>query len=153
MPGSHKITLFLAGCADRLGSIVVDATYQEIGACIVPDGSNHDNFKQRVKVPLFTLQHILEQNRIVTGDIVLKIDCEGCEYDLILAANDEVLQLFSHIMIEYHYGYRSLKQKLENCGFKLSITKPHAHKRDYLYEFPEDKWMYVGHIYAQRNTK
>ena len=40
-------------------------------------------------------------------------------------------------------------QKLQNCGFDVSITKPVAHRRDYLYEFSEDKWMYNGYIYAQ----
>lgn len=147
---SHKINLILAGCAQRPGSIAIDANYQEIGACIIIDTSNTDNSNQSINVPLLTIENILEQNRVSAEDIVLKMDCEGCEYDVILSTSNEVLRLFSHILIEYHYGYTSLKQKLESCGFKLSITKPLAHKRDYLYEFPEDEWMYTGRIYAQR---
>lgn len=149
---ANKIDLHLAGCSSTSGTIVVNATYQEIGACIIT-GSKRDDSKNGISIPLLTLQEIRDRGRVVSGDAILKIDCEGCEYDVILSANKEVLRLFSHILIEYHYGYRRLMQKLQNCGFEVSITKPVAHRRDYLYEFSEDKWMYNGYIYAQRKCQ
>jgi Methyltransferase FkbM domain len=55
---------------------------------------------------------------------ILKIDCEGCEYDLILNASSEDLRTFTHIQIEYHSGYQDLKLKLEQYGFEVTCTKP-----------------------------
>jgi len=28
------------------------------------------------------------------------------------------------MMIEYHYGYKNLKEKLERSGFRISVTRP-----------------------------
>jgi len=55
---------------------------------------------------------------------ILKVDCEGCEYDLILNASIDDLSKFSHIQIEYHFGYQNLKTRLEECGFEVTCTKP-----------------------------
>jgi len=55
---------------------------------------------------------------------ILKVDCEGCEYAFILNASHEDLNRFSHIQIEYHFGYQNLKTKLEDCGFEVSYTQP-----------------------------
>ena len=55
---------------------------------------------------------------------ILKIDCEGCEYDLILNASCDDLEKFTHIQIEYHFGYQNLKTKLEECGFEVRRTRP-----------------------------
>ena len=55
---------------------------------------------------------------------ILKIDCEGCEYDLIMSASRDDLTKFSHIQIEYHFGYQSLKSRLEACGFEVTCTRP-----------------------------
>lgn len=54
----------------------------------------------------------------------LKIDCEGCEYDVILSASCDTLSNFTHIQIEYHHGYQNLKRKLEECGFQVQVTQP-----------------------------
>ena len=54
---------------------------------------------------------------------VLKIDCEGGEYDMIL--NAKRLKAYDQIMLEYHHGYLNLKGKLEGLGFKLNIGRPH----------------------------
>ena len=57
-------------------------------------------------------------------NLVLKMDCEGCEYESILKCPDSVLKRFQRICIEYHYGYQNLKARLEECGFETSMTDP-----------------------------
>ena len=54
---------------------------------------------------------------------LLKMDCEGSEYGIILSSGDDVLCRFSAIILEYHYGYLNLKARLEAAGFKVSILK------------------------------
>ena len=58
------------------------------------------------------------------------------------------LAKFSHIHIEYHYGYKNLIQRLEKCGFKVSLLR-----RPILNFNPETKKkMYIGDIFAIRKT-
>ena len=65
--------------------------------------------------PFLSLEELFKMYSIVPD--VLKLDCEGCEYDIILNANNRLLRTFDVILIEYHYGYRNIIKKLINCGF------------------------------------
>jgi FkbM family methyltransferase len=73
-----------------------------------------------IKVKMYTLSSLIREFRIAKGSI-LKMDCEGCEYDALLSAKPEDLKLFGQIIIEYHNGYRELKKALENSRFKVTI--------------------------------
>jgi methyltransferase FkbM-like protein len=69
----------------------------------------------------------LNQYALASDDpVILKMDCEGCEYEVILSADEHTLQKFDLVMIEYHYGYgyKNLKQKLERSGFKVRLLAP-----------------------------
>lgn len=73
-----------------------------------------------------TLDDIVSFYNIQRG--LLKVDCEGCEYDVILSSDSNCLSRFERIQIEYHYGYKNLKRKLESCGFHTRITEPRYFK-------------------------
>jgi len=75
--------------------------------------------KERVKV--YTLDSLVSMFDIENA--ILKVDCEGCEYETILTTRLEILKLFNQIVIEYHNGYWRLKRVLEEAGFK-TIIKP-----------------------------
>jgi len=116
---SDTISLILAGCSNKREKINIDPTYQS-GIL-----SKLEDFRVGIEVPLLTLKDILgDYNLRRDGSLILKMDCEGCEYETILSADDNTLQVFSHIMIEYHYGYKNLKEKLERSGFRVSVTRP-----------------------------
>jgi len=116
---AEKIIILLAGCSAKNGFITINPNYQ----------SNHESklveFQDGKQIPLFTIEDLFNQYNIPHGSI-LKMDCEGCENDIINSASKEILQRFSHIQIEYHSGYKTLKEKLEKCGFSVSITGPVA---------------------------
>jgi FkbM family methyltransferase len=116
---SDKITVLLAGCSSRSGHIIVDPNYDS-GV-----DSKLGEFNQGVKIPLLTLENIID-NYNIPKDSILKMDCEGCEYESILTASNMIFERFNNIIIEYHHGYKNLKNKLEECGFKVSIKKPTA---------------------------
>lgn len=80
------------------------------------------NFKNGVLIEIETLEKIIKQFKITNG--IMKIDCEGSEYEFILNADIKSLRKFQQILIEYHYGYRNLVKKLESSGFKVKITRP-----------------------------
>jgi FkbM family methyltransferase len=152
-----EITLLVGGCNGKQGSTVVDRRHQGIGAYVM--GKNNDDNNNSIidsntiRIPLLTLEDILDNSKDLSNDIILKIDCEGCEYDVILSADRNMLRRFSHILIEYHYGYRSIVRKLKNAGFEISKTRPIARpRRDYLYGPLDEKWFYSGYIYAKRTS-
>jgi len=65
-------------------------------------------------------------NRIAGHDILLKLDCEGGEYDVLLNALPEHLTRINEIMMEIHTdlhpkhkGKEVIMQVLEEAGFKL----------------------------------
>ena len=78
---------------------------------------------------------------------VLKMDCEGCEYNLLKEDND-TLKKFKRIQIEYHYGYEKLKEKLEDAGFTVTYSKP---VESYNKDAPAQN-MLIGYIYAKSNV-
>jgi len=80
------------------------------------------NIKDLNKRSLITLKGIIEKYKMIPS--ILKMDCEGCEYDVILSASCSTLVNFTHIQIEYHHGYENLKKKLEACGFRVKVTEP-----------------------------
>ena len=131
---SNKIQILLAGCSFESGFLKIDPK-NELGirTRLVPSKNGYN-------VQLMTLEQIMDMNDM--DPAVLKIDCEGCEYDVILTSSKNILRKFSHLIIEYHYGYKNLKDKLEKCGFKVSITEP---------RYTLDTKMYLGYLYAIRN--
>lgn len=97
------------------------------------------------EVQILSLKKILKDNNI--DDAILKMDCEGCEYNLINEDND-TLRKFKMMQIEYHYGYEKLKTKLEGAGFTVTYTEP----RTYLNKDAEEHKMSLGYIYAKLDS-
>ena len=128
---SNKIHLIHAGCSSESRMMTINPnTESGIRARL-------DESKEGMKIPIITLKEIL--NDIGGETAVLKIDCEGCEYEVILKASKSLLQKFCNIIIEYHYGYKNLKKKLEDCGFQVTVTEP---------RYTLDTKMYIGFLYA-----
>jgi hypothetical protein len=95
------------------------------------------------------LEGILNENNLISdSSMILKMDCEGCEYEPILSTNESTLRKFSHIMIEYHFGYKNLEEKLEKCGFEVSVTRPQIYW-DSTDQFDEIKFAEV-YLFAER---
>jgi FkbM family methyltransferase len=133
---TSKIILLQAGVGPKDESILVDPSYEGTGQPLKVSASG-----ETVKV--ISLQSIIENYKIQSA--VLKMDCEGCEYDAILSASESTLKRFSRMQIEYHYGYRDICQKLKQIGFEVSVKKP-TYQRN---EYAKNKHMYVGYIYAE----
>jgi methyltransferase, FkbM family len=85
-----------AGLASKPGKICIEdvsveatsATYHGSGNCINA-------------VPAVTLSELISRFNIDVGNAVLKMDCEGCEYDVILNDYGHV-RLFRELILEYH---------------------------------------------------
>jgi FkbM family methyltransferase len=135
---SDTVTLLLAGCAAKRGYITIDPHHNSNVATGIHD-NKADVSGHGIRIPLLTLENILTKAG-TPGDLVLKMDCEGCEYESILNSSRELLRRFSHIQLEYHRGYTNLKDKLEKNGFTVSLNHP-------IKSGP----LYIGYIQAKRN--
>lgn len=135
----HTVILLNEGCGKEISHITIKENYKNYNNTELRKFSSGKNIK------ITTLDEIIKDFNINNGAI-LKMDCEGCEYGIILNSPDSVLKKFSQIQIEYHYGYLNLKEKLESSGFTIRNTHPK-------YNFnaaAENQQMFIGMLYAGR---
>lgn len=122
---SDKISILLAGAGAEIGTITIDPNYESSMR------SKLKSFDHGVAIPIITLEKIIADNEI--SNAVLKIDCEGCEYDIMESASSKTLQKFDYIHVEYHAGYKFLKSKLQNSGFKIVNLKVDDAKNGHIF--------------------
>lgn len=130
---SNKIDLVMGAISNRGGVIKIDTEREGMH---VLEASN-----MGVEVPLMTLEQILDRYDIKSA--VLKMDCEGCEYPSILSSSKETLRRFTDIQIEYHDGFKNIKEKLEMSGFNVSVFTPFSKSQR------NGKIKYLGYLYAE----
>ncbi len=70
------------------------------------------------EVPAVTLGELIEKYNIQPSETILKMDCEGCEYDVIM--NDyEHVRLFRELVFEHHAG--PVKYNLGELTSRLAV--------------------------------
>jgi len=67
---------------------------------------------------------------------VAKIDCEGCEYDIIKFLKDRI---YDEIVMEYHSDYRPLTKKLMELGYRVRVLKKVSSIHGIIYAYDPDK--------------
>ena len=146
----EKIELVMESCSSQEGKITIDTS---------SGGSVDDIIKETktgFEIPLTTLEGIIKKYNI-PKDSILKMDCEGCEDEIISSVTNEVINHFSNIQIEYHNGYQEIKDKLEKCGFNVHVSKPISSNvlgnlvsRFSNKPISRKKIGYVGFVYAEK---
>jgi FkbM family methyltransferase len=96
-------------------SIVISAEEERAGQLMAS--------QKGIKIRMASLDKITRRTGVTSG-AVLKMDCEGAEYDLILNASTRTLHSYSQIMIEYHHGYKDLVKRLREEGFNVRYKRP-----------------------------
>lgn len=111
----HKISLIHGAMSNKKEKIRIDEN--NVG----PTGRTLSSKTNGIEIQTFTLDEIIPENE---DNLILKMDCEGCEYQTILETDNKILAKFETIMLEYHFGYQNLKSKLESAGFHVNTTGP-----------------------------
>ncbi len=80
------------------------------------------------------LDRIIKENP--NSPLVLKIDCEGSEYDIFESLNETLLKPVSCILLEWHKkGPKEIAEKLKSNGFSLLSFNPQSKKVGMIYAF------------------
>jgi hypothetical protein len=75
-------------CLENIDNLETIVTYHRPGDCINA-------------VPAVTLSELISRFAVNLDNVMLKMDCQGCEYDVIL--NDyEHIRMFKELVFEYH---------------------------------------------------
>ena len=95
------------------------------------------SFRALSNVPVISLDDLLERFQIERPSL-LKLDCEGAEYEILMNASDTTLRRLRHIVMEYHIGLNSqspqaLARFLNEKGFETVILPPRSEEDGYLY--------------------
>lgn len=134
--GINNITLLNAGYGKDSNIIVAQRKFSFNGSSLI-------NSMEGREIQIISLKSLIKKYNL--KNIVIKMDCEGCEYTL-LDEEDAVFEKLEMIQIEYHYGYEELVKKLKRCGFDVKYTEPRKSYNPYA----ENTHMYIGFIYAKK---
>jgi len=96
-----------------------------------------------LRVPATTLGRAFERHGITRCDL-LKIDCEGAEFEIVLGLEPRILQRIARIVLEYHdhvtaHTHEELVRFLEAHGFAV-IARPNP------------AWRELGFLYAENQA-
>lgn len=143
---NNKIELLNAGYGEDR-KIIIDTSFIPNNTSPLKEVALGSEFppSNGTETELLSLNTII--SRFNLKSVVLKMDCEGCEYDLLIEDND-ILKKFMVVQIEYHYGYGKLVEKLKSCGFEVKYTEP---ERSFNYQAGQE--MLIGYIYAKLDSK
>lgn len=127
----NKLHFFNLGVSDKIGTISIDS---------MDSTSQFRTEKDHYEIDVITIDNILTENQIKPD--ILKMDCEGCEFNIILNSD---LSNFKDIIFEHHaihtqISHEKLIKRLKEQGFKIK-TKTTS------YEKFED----AGIIHAYKN--
>ena len=106
----NEIEVLNSGLDSKKGFFIIDEKQD----------SKEFSFKdtnEGIKIPKITLEDIIPNEK----NLILKLDCESCEYNVILNTDKKILQKFERILIEFHDGNRNLIDKLTSIGFNIHI--------------------------------
>ncbi len=103
------------------------------------DQSGHNIFSKnnkKITINSISLQKIFDDNNIKSCKL-LKLDCEGSEYQIIDALPSDYFDRIENIVMEYHFADskselpKKMISKIQNAGFKIK-TKEHYNDMGFL---------------------
>jgi FkbM family methyltransferase len=95
----------------------------------------------KVVVPGYSLESVFTMTGAETCDL-MKLDCEGAEYEILFKAPENVLRRIQRIVMEYHdnagpYTHRDMAIYLSEKGYRVSV-------------YPNTVHPYLGYLSAER---
>jgi len=105
-----------AGISSEIGVIKLKDEIRDV------TGVKALNQAEGLEIPVFTITTLLNRYKLYGENLVLKMDCEGCEFDSLINENSNTINMFSEIFMEYHNKPYPLISKLSNLKFRVYIN-------------------------------
>jgi len=107
------------------------------------DNANLQTVKETT-IPVITLEQVLEEKVGQRIDL-LKLDCEGAEYEILLNQDPKFFKKINRIIMEYHdlderRNFRVLTKYFEELGYHVKRYDNRVHKN-------------LGYLYADRVSR
>lgn len=84
--------------------------------------SGNYQFTGKMSVESLTLEDLMKRCNLEKIDL-LKMDCEGCEYEVISKMSEDTLKCVGEIVLEFHDGPQQLPAILNKAGYKVLFDK------------------------------
>lgn len=109
-----QIRTFKLGVGKRKGIRTLFMSENNFG-----NHSFYGKSKKRAKIKTISLKDVFEDNKLLKCNL-LKLDCEGAEYEIIYNTPKKYLQKVQNIVMEYHPNGsgKEMKEFLESNNFK-----------------------------------
>ena len=114
-------------------NLAVSKNLDEVNLFLSDDESAHSIISKEsesIRVKSISLQKIFDDNKIDTCKL-LKLDCEGAEYEIIDSLPNEYLDKIQNMTIEYHLAdskpdlVKNLIEKIKHSGFNIKTRQHH----------------------------
>jgi FkbM family methyltransferase len=114
------VTAFAEGVADECGCLELSVSPRNIGGHTMYKKPDSD---ESISVPVSTLHNLMERAGIGEGRILMKVDCEGCEFPLLNGLNQALASRFEVIIFEPEedlYSLSALCERMQGLAFAVS---------------------------------
>ena len=114
-----KKNVRLNGLSGKVHVLKLAVSGKGKGRVTINDGFGYSAEKG---VSTVSLDSLVKKYSISHG--ALKVDCEGCEYDIFRNVSSKTLKCFDAINVEYHHGYADIVERLMKESYNVRYTKP-----------------------------
>lgn len=135
-----NIEMFPIAAASKTGELTLDLSGGE-PLQIQSRQTAQTSSTAKTHVKALSLGDIFELQQIDKCDL-MKLDCEGAEYDILFGASDHVLEKIDRIVMEYHDGVTSYSR----CDMKIFLEK-HGYQVEL---FDNPVYVSIGYLRAKR---
>lgn len=118
--GTRNVTVLPYALGDSDGEATIHHAVHQAGHSLFPELSGAGSRGERV--PMRSLRTLLDELALPRVDL-LKLDCEGAEYPILLGADDETLRRIERIRLEFHdLGPERGERSIENLSSRLAAA-------------------------------
>jgi FkbM family methyltransferase len=133
----EQVTVLEAALGGERGEAVLYRRGAEVMDTLFRKDNYGSQFQSIGIVKILTLEDVFTRLQIDRCDL-LKLDCEGAEYEILFGASDDTLARVRFIAAEYHLGLNehepaSLQRFLKGKGFIVTCFDPLDEESGYLH--------------------